>query len=180
MKTFKQHLHEQTYKYSCMMAQVPDWMSERIDMWAGEYINPYDIEDEEEKGLEEDHHVTIKWGLYPQNYQDVLHLIGGIRPFRVDIKGISVFDNPDSCVLKLDVESKILRKLHLRFKNSLPNIETYPEYRPHVTICYLKAGCNYSKYLTDISRDIGMHFMVTNLSFCNCEGHTTTIPLIED
>lgn len=180
MKTFSEHLAEQTYKHSCLMADVPEYLSNRIDLWAGENINPYDIEDTIEKGLETDHHITIKWGLFPQNYQDILYLLSGVKPFNVQITGISVFDNPDTCVLKLDVESETLRKLHLRFKNSVPNIETHPEYKPHITICYLKAGCNYNKYLTDISREIGMSFLVTNLVFTNREGHKTILSLTEE
>lgn len=162
------------------MADVPTYLSNKIDMWAGEKINPFDIEDTIEKGLETDHHATIKWGLYPQNYQDVLPLIKDLKPFSVVITGISVFDNPDACVLKLDLESSKLRELHLLFKNSLPNIETHPEYKPHITICYLKAGCNYNKYLEDTSKSIGMSFLVTNLVFTNRAGHKTTLSLTED
>lgn len=165
------------------MADVPGYVSEKIDLWAGEEINPFQIEDTIEKGLETDHHITIKWGLFPQNYQDILPHIQDIKPFSVEIKGISVFDNPDTCVLKLDVESEVLRKLHLRFKNTLPNVETHPEYKPHITICYLKAGCNYHKYIVDdISRrmGIGLTFVVTNLVFINREGHKTILSLTED
>lgn len=103
-------------------------------------------------GLATEPHVTVLYGLHEEVHEDLVCRVcqGVDGPLEVDVKGISTFENEDYDVLKLDVESDLLRKMNKAFR-SFPHTNDYDDYKPHMTVAYLKKGTA-GKY-----SDIGKH-----------------------
>lgn len=133
------------YEYGSVMASK-NWPKgwekmlskiDRRDVYAG---------DDGTYGIETDPHITVLYGLHEKVHEDlvcrVCQAVDG--PIDVDVKGSSTFEKEDYDVLKIDVESDILRKMNTAFK-SFPYTNDYEEYKPHMTVAYLKKG-NKDKY----------------------------------
>jgi 2'-5' RNA ligase len=58
----------------------------------------------------------------------------------VKLTNVSIFDNDDYDVLKIEVESDALNKLNQAISDNLDCTDTHPTYNPHVTVAYLKKG----------------------------------------
>lgn len=87
----------------------------------------------------QDAHVTVKYGLTTSDPEDVRDALDGEGPITATLGPATIFDAPDYDVLKLDVDSPDLHRLHAAL-NALPHGDTHAQYQPHVTICYLQKG----------------------------------------
>lgn len=91
-------------------------------------------------------HVTAKYGFEAGIAADQLQqLVQQHNAITLRTSGLSLFENEDADVLKIDIESAALHALHQHL-GILPNVETYREYKPHLTIAYLRPGTG-RKYL---------------------------------
>lgn len=121
------------------------------------------VEPNEEYGLERNHHITSFYGLLPGNdYQFKLikmFIQKEIDNFDLVIKGLSFFRREDKPfdVMKFDIESEALNKIHSYILNNFDNECTYTDYNPHMTVAYIKKG-----YFNDNQYDGNINF-----SFCN-------------
>jgi 2'-5' RNA ligase len=112
----------------------------------------YTKEGDDGYGREMQPHVTILYGIHSdvsdKKVEKYIHKI--LNP-QFKLSGISFFENTEFDVIKFDVESKDLHDLNKLFKE-LPHTSTFPNYHPHVTICYLKKGLldKYKKIFKDI------------------------------
>lgn len=97
-------------------------------------IDPADI-----LKLETEPHVTIRYGLDDVGPERVEHIIDQYRSIQVKFKSLSAFANEKEDVLKIDVDGNQLRDLN-RHLGILPNQQTHRDYKPHLTIAYLKPG----------------------------------------
>jgi hypothetical protein len=90
---------------------------------------------------ETEQHVTVKFGLTVAEVPDELRQITqNYRPFPVYIGKVTLFRNAENDVVKLDVESPQLRELNAAISAAIPNEDKYPDYKPHLTIAYVKKG----------------------------------------
>ncbi len=133
-------------KYGCVMlyADVPDW-----NKLTSRAINENDIYDDgtDEYGYEEHPHITVIFGLHDNEIIDkslIHNIIKDIPQMTFSINEIGIFDNSDNenpyDVVKFEI--KPTQQL-LNFRDKfleLPNTQTYPEYEPHMTLCYVKKG----------------------------------------
>lgn len=103
-------------------------------------------EDLDGDGIEKETHVTVCYGLHKEvTTEQVKAALDGLDCKEVEITGMSLFEN-DKDVLKLDVKvSKGLLALR-KAVMELPNTQSFPDYKPHVTLAYLKKGIG-KKYL---------------------------------
>lgn len=103
-------------------------------------IAPEDIDPEH--GLEDRPHITVKHGLETENAEDVRPLIESSPPVKARVTGIEIFEPKDKAydIVVARVDSPDLAALNSRIKGALPNTETFPEYRPHITLGYVKKG----------------------------------------
>lgn len=106
--------------------------------------------------IENDFHVTALYGLLDDDPLSVRnHLFQSERlTLRPDsflryltVEGVSLFENEKYDVLKLDVSSWWLDDFHTTLKE-LPNDYSFDDYRPHLTIAYIRSGEG-QKYLED-------------------------------
>ena len=118
-----------------------------IEGWA-EIISVIDKDDiytedgDDTYGLLEKPHLTIIYGLHEnvtlKQVRSVFNSFAG--QIIVNIDGISIFENEKFDVVKFNVAKDAgLQYLHDGL-SKLPNSDEYPEYKPHITLCYAKKG----------------------------------------
>ncbi len=89
-------------------------------------------------GLENWPHVTVFYGIVDTSIADVVAMVRGFSPVELSFGKLSTFNNDDESVLKLEVESSELRALNQKIKDAFPSRQTRKDYKPHLTIAYLK------------------------------------------
>ena len=107
-------------------------------------------------GLETEPHVTVLYGIHDEVHGDLVCRVcqGLEKPLEVDVQGASSFEKDNYDVLKLDVESDMLRKMNKAFR-AFPHTNDYDEYKPHMTLAYLNKGTadKYKKDLSSLASD---------------------------
>lgn len=124
-------------------------------------IEPADLYDDETNtyGFEKDPHVTVLYGFTPEvKASDIQKLFENINQYvKIRLTGISIFPadgKKDYDVVKFSVQSDDLEKLNELVKE-LPNKQSYSEYKPHMTIAYVKAGRG-QRYVKEFEKPIYM------------------------
>ena len=142
IKKYTQFLNESVqYKLGCVMMEVPISNWEEITST----INQEDIYEVEGEnyGIQSNPHVTILYGLHKEVSLDQIKSVFEDIDVSIDIKieGIGVFENENFDVVKFNVvPSETLLDLNSKL-SEFPNSNEYPEYKPHITIAYVKKGC---------------------------------------
>lgn len=111
-------------------------------------ISKNDIfDDDGTKGLEQEPHITIKYGLKDWEFDSFLlnKILANVEPLKYNLGNVTLFKNPEFEVLKVNVESMDLVNLNYTV-SKLPNEDKYPIYIPHLTLAYLKPGTG-KKYI---------------------------------
>jgi len=128
------------YEYGCVMLKTPfkKW-SELTSL-----INPEDVYDDADNnfGIEKDPHITLLFGLHSDeiDMDEVKNILDGYKSITYKITGVSYFETKDGYdVVKLDVISDVCAEINKKL-SKLPATITYPEYKPHITLSYVKPG----------------------------------------
>jgi len=164
------------YDYGCVMVycKVPGWGS-IIGNIAEEDL--YQPDDDPTYGRETSPHCTILYGLH-SNVQDrdVIMAFEGVgkKDIRISVDGIGCFENPDYDVVKMNVVSPKLSDLNSKL-SELPHTTDFPDYKPHITIAYVKPGLG-RKY---VDPDYKISFdKVDTIVYTKTDGKEIRIPLI--
>jgi len=161
--TYKQYLKEDKQPLSCLMATIPKEHAKAI-LEFGEKIPKENLYvDEEGFGLSKECHTTVFYGMHDQSPETSFAFIK--KPIKIQLKTVTVFECDKYDVLKIDVESKDLRKLHKEIKNNLETTITFPHYHPHITISYIKKG-TCKEFLKDKTFS-GQEIEISDFVFCN-------------
>ena len=129
----------------CIMADMPqkESMLEFIKKIPNECV--YE-EVGENYGKEANPHVTVMYGLSPIEENRVKELLNKVpKKIVAELGKISKFSNADAPydVLKIEVKSPHLNKIHEMIRKNFENNYKWPQYNPHVTLAYVKKGtCN--------------------------------------
>ena len=129
----------------CIMADLPqkDDILEFIKKIPNECV--YE-EVGENYGKEANPHVTVMYGLSPIEETRVKELLNKVpKKIVAELGKISKFSNTDTPydVLKIEVKSPHLNKIHEMIRKNFDNNYKWPQYNPHVTLAYVKKGtCN--------------------------------------
>jgi 2'-5' RNA ligase len=146
LKSIKKFIMEKkSYDLGCVLFLL------EIENW-GDVIDK--IEDDDlykpnpTYGKEEKPHITIFWGLHEDiDHDKILEIIESKKGIEFELEfGIpDFFENPDFDVIKFPViGNRELNKFN-REISKFPNSNEFPDYKPHITIAYLKRG-NIEKY----------------------------------
>ena len=145
---------EEGHKFSSTQFNLPPelcssirQLQEQIDRHD---LQPTDYGDESDTGLEMNSHVTVLYGLHTGDGEELRALVSVLGPIAIQLGECSVFhadmskppdpDKPKYDVLKIEVISKGLHKLHESLKENFEYTSTFPDYKPHITIAYVKPG----------------------------------------
>lgn len=149
IKSYLEFIRENNsnYEFGCVMVDYNfiNWQE------LLQSIDPQDIYEVSGKnyGLQKRPHLTLLFGLHQEvtdnQVQDCFR--GFVEDdFKVQITGVSIFENPEFDVVKLEVEkTPKLIEVNKRL-SELPNSNKFPEYVPHITLGYLNTGCG-KKYI---------------------------------
>ena len=148
MKKFSKIIEEKKefkYEYGCVMMyfDVPNWKD------ILKIIDKDDVYDEEGFGYEKESHITLLWGLLDGvEDKDVKEIVSNLPKPIIELSDIDIFKGEEYDVVKFNVTNQLLNDINLGL-SSLPNKQTFPDYHPHMTICYVKAGrgCKYIQKL---------------------------------
>ena len=162
--SIREWLNEQKEEptYGCIMmdaTKLSDWEERHL---AGidpkdVYIKPYD----ESFGLENNPHVTILYGIHedeidPEVIMETIEK--DMDEVTVTITNISIFEVGEYDVVKYEVPvTEQLLKYRKLFEDNFPNTQTFPEYKPHVTIAYVKPGEG-KKYVSKLDEPFEVTF----------------------
>jgi len=124
-------------------AKIPDWEDKHL---AG--IDPKDLYEEEgeDYGYNDTPHITILFGIHEDEIDPdvIMEIIKKyMKPVISMVREISIFESDDKKydVVKYDIPvTKRLKKYYNLFKDNFSNTQTFNEYRPHVTLAYVKKG----------------------------------------
>lgn len=128
------------------------------------------------EGLETEPHITCRWGLHFQTPSVKLrNALKAFGPIEVTLGKVSIFANDDADVLKVDVTSPDLHRLYALIGRMVPTHTTFPHYKPHSTIAYLKPGKG-KKYAGDTTL-VGQKLNYDSVVFSGKRGHREALPL---
>lgn len=175
------YLLSEAYDFSSTQVNIPDSDKNKFINFCKSIPkeNIYNDPLDDTKGIEDEPHITVLYGLHTDDVNDVKNVLKDFTgSITVKLGKISLFKNDKFDVLKIDVESDDLKKLNSIIK-TLKNENKYPVYHPHLTLAYVKKGtCD--KYEGD-SRFEGQSYTFDHILFS--EKHTSNknkIKLIKD
>jgi len=141
IKNYIQFIKESSgYQYGCVMVEVP------VSNWneITSYIDPEDVYTggDDTHGIQENPHVTILYGLHKEVTSEMVKSVfeGFTKDINIEVNGIDIFENKDYDVVKFNVNPDgALQELHDKL-SEFPNSNDFPDYKPHITISYVKSG----------------------------------------
>lgn len=168
------------YSYSSVLYLLPDKVAKKIHDWGLKNVEDRHlyVEPEEERsyGREDEMHCTVLYGIHDKRSGAVRKVLKESAPFEIKLGKISAFTNPEKFdVLKIEVTGQKLHDLHNLLRDNLEVTESYPEYKPHVTIAYLKKGKAKSLVGSDVFS--GMTIKVSEVVFSSRAGVKSPISL---
>ena len=143
------------------------------DLYNGEEDSP-----SEKYGRETEPHVTAYYGIKGNEAAPLELSLQGSGPVKVKLGEITAFvnENKPYDVLKVDVESDDLCRLHALIGESCDCEDQWPVYHPHLTVAYLKKGLS-AKYIGD-KRFAGKEYTFNSLTWSPAEGARSEIQLV--
>lgn len=129
------------YEYGCVMVDIS------IKNWdeITSYIDKndiYKVSDDDTYGIQQRPHLTLLYGLSstvkPEQVKEKLKFL--TDSFEININGIDIFENKKFDVVKFNID--ICDELRNAFDSlsELPNSNEFKNYKPHITIAYVKSG----------------------------------------
>ena len=134
IKKFDEFLNENKREYGCAMAFFDS------DNW-NSITSLVNKEDLHNKGLENEIHVTLLFGLHDDINEDQLFsMLKTFPAISVFVNKFSIFENDEFDILKFDVKNNLLNSLNKQLTDNFEYTTNHPDYHPHITVAYLKKG----------------------------------------
>ena len=121
--------------------KLPQKPAKKMQSWGRDNIPDSILCQEEGKGRETDPHITIIYGVCNDSLEAVNYVVEKYKSIKVKLGKVTYFKNsPDFDVVKIEIISDDLKKLHEEVKRTLDVEESHSVYNPHATIAYVKKG----------------------------------------
>lgn len=167
LKFFSERL---SYDFSSLQCDLPDDVSMEIQDWGREIIPNKDLTDD---GREGHIHVTVKYGIHITDPTVVRDIFYNQKPFEITLGKTDIFESDDKDVVIIPVYSPVLHGLNKTVSENYEVTDTYPEYKPHVTIAYVKKGCG--KKYKGLEKFEGRNVLLDSVLFSGRDNRKTTI-----
>ncbi len=179
-KTDLQSNKKPVHSFSSTQVNLPENESKEVLSVGKTLIKDADVytdENDPSYGREETPHVTVKYGLETENSEEVRKILESEKPFDVTLGKTSIFENADKPydVVKIDVDSPELHRLNKLISDNAKVTDTFPDYKPHVTLAYVKKGTG-KNYVGNNSLE-GKKISFDSITFSSKNGETVDIPL---
>jgi len=118
------------------------------------------------KGRDMQPHVTVLYGLHPEVTEEQINaLTKGVGDVKITLGELEAFPaGEDGVPLVIRVESDKLRELRAKLEK-LPHTKTFPEYKPHICVAYLKPETDASDYFNEGYPAEGETIVLSDLVF---------------
>ena len=157
------------HSYSCLMAVLPDDAVDKLRQFGLSIPDDCIYQDDSgDKGRETEFHTTIKYGIHTKDPEEVKEaIVPLLKPLGARLGKVTVFNGDEYVVLKVSVQSEDLTRMNQAVRQNLECTDTYPDYKPHVTIAYLKKDPKNPLYFQDFCTDEfdGMEVVSGKLKF---------------
>jgi len=137
----------QHFDYSCIMANMPKDVARKTEEWGRKNIpNDWLSDDGDAESQRPDQiHVSVKYGIICEDLEQIKWFLEdqkekGLIPVKCRLGKVSKFANEGKDVIKIEVISKDLARLHQATGDTFVNYEEFETFEPHVTIAYVKPG----------------------------------------
>ena len=121
--------------------RLPKTAANEIKKWSKNNIPDNILFKEEEHGRELDTHITIIYGTCENDAEIIKEIVKDQKSIKVELGKVGFFrKNKDFDVVIIKIISNDLHKIHNKIKKELNVKETYPIYKPHSCIAYVKKG----------------------------------------
>lgn len=164
------------HRFGCVFVPLPPDMAGNVRALAAAVPDGALADD----GREDEPHVTVRFGLHDLDPEAIARLLAGAGPVAMTFGRPAVFYGADSGkdydVVHLPVESPALHALHARLA-AVPHTDTHPDYRPHATIAYVKAGEGDRVAATLLYPRTAWRAAAARVVFSDRDRNKTTIPL---
>lgn len=157
--------------HGCLLAKLSKDFTNEIQEWASNSIMPTHMVEQEFET-----HVTVLYGFNDNPPQEVVDYCQQSVPrFIIELGNVSLFQNPEFDVLKIEVTSKELNDIHYDLRDQFNPTITHNDYKPHITIAYLESGTG-NNYTTD--EFVGRKFRINKLTYSDKHKNQTEFELI--
>lgn len=124
-------------------------------------------------------HVTVKYGIHTEDADEIESIVQGFGPVKIKLGKVSIFpadEKKSFDVVKVTVLGDDIHRLNSLIKDSTECTDTYPHYKPHITLAYVNPGEG-AKYVgnTDVE---GLEMSFDAMLFCDKDRGKTKISLI--
>jgi 2'-5' RNA ligase len=164
------------YDYASTQVNLPGDIAKRIMDWGKENIPDEEVSNADDtQGREDSPHITILYGIVDDSPRQVIDLFQGEPQVTATLGKVSLFENDDYDVVKISVESEDLAAFQKLLWDEVEHESDYPEYKPHVTIAYVKPGSG-SLY-SGVTEFEGTEVTFDTVVFSPSDGEKTNIRL---
>lgn len=170
------------YSYSCLMARLPAELSDKVRAISASIPDRYIFDDGSgEMGREDNPHVTILYGLHTEDPVEVQRKMASLPPIQMTVGQMCSFhgNGRNHVVVRLAVEGEDLIRANRYVTSSFKVTNKFPNYRPHVTVAYLKKMIDepyyYQRFYNDSLK--GMSVVFDTLEFSTPSGQKHEIRL---
>lgn len=162
-------------EFASTQVKLDDEATEAVELAARGLISPKDLH---EKGFEDRPHITVKYGVHSDDPASVRPAIEAHGPIEATVGQLEIFqpEGKDYDVVVIRVESQDLHALNAAIAAGTEVTDTFPTYKPHITLAYVKrgAGKNYSDADSGLE---GMRLTFDTVEFSTRDERVTEIPL---
>lgn len=162
-------VNKSAHDFSTTQFNLPESQRWSFD-WLVEQIDVKDIVE-----LENEPHVTVKYGLHTNRVDDVRKVVIGFGAVKLRFGDCAYFEGEEYDVVYVAVESKELRQLNALLSSELEHTTTHDAYTPHMTIAYVVKGTG--KAYASLQMMGGVEAIMTRLTFSDVNGRKTEIRL---
>jgi hypothetical protein len=165
------------YSKASTQVDLPEQLAQEIMAWGKANVSDKDLyTKDDDKGREDEIHVTLFYGIVEDAEDKIREMMSGVKPFECRLGLVTAFkDVKEYDVLKIDVESPELVKLHYLIQDNVKNKNKYPTYTPHVSIAYMNK--DKANRLIGEDRFRGTSFKVTEIVYSTKDHDKIKIPL---